>query len=668
MLQGEDVSDAVECAWSHPMKTIQDEDGVTTLVKKPKREWTLNEKAAGIANSKALLSIFNAMDETQTKLISNCKIAKEAWDILENAFEGSAQVRESKLDHVETLFEGMKMNEDETIAVYYNRFMDVVNQAEAFGMHFEEKRLVRKMLKSLTKNFRPKVIMLDEPPKLKNMTLDELYGTLVSYEMNYLGDETPKSMALSVEDMELIESDEEMAFLSRKLSRMISEKHAAKMKYGKLQNRGGYQSVSTSSSQRKYSEQKPSNYSKQKEKFYGKKREKRAYQATWSDNDEEETVCVEEQAEDDEVVAFMADESDFIKHDGASTDKASEESIELNAYELIEAYEEMVLEQKKFVLKLQDEIEVLKKDVAVKSTESDALMNENLRLKDENDRLRKGKEKLDEILSIGKPFDDHKGVGFCESSHRKSTTFVRGGLLTNVKLPLPGKKPTPAQTQELERNKKKNETGKLPGHVVERYYKLINDVMSGRNIRWPTEGLKQNIKVGLVCIPKKDHKQMECNVILSSQESTRADRWYFDSGCSRHITKQKGLLKNFVEDRSSDVIFGDSARGKISGYGILEKEGIPRLSKDSCEVYNDEQKRVMTGVRSKNNCYLLEYPKMEALILKDDETMLWHTRYTWVDFLREKSGAFDAFEKLSTRLMNEKKSKINRLRTDHGKE
>ncbi|XP_051143423.1 uncharacterized protein LOC127259855 [Andrographis paniculata] len=593
MLQGEDVSDAVECAWSHPMKTIQDEDGVTTLVKKPKREWTLNEKA-------------------------------EAWDILENAFEGSTQVRESKLDHVETLFEGMKMNEDETIVVYYNRFMDVVNQAEALGIRFEEKRLVRKMLKSLTKNFRPKVIMLDEPPKLKNMTLDELYGTLVSYEMNYLEDETPKSLALSVEDMELIESDEEMAFLSRKLSRMINEKRAAKMKYGKLQNRGGYHAP---------------NYSKPKEKFDGgfkkkftvspkpesvkepicygcggvghiksecptvKKREKRAYQATWSDNDEEETVYVEEQAEDDEVVAFMADESEAIKNDGASIDKALEESIELDADELIEAYEEMVLEQKKSVNdKLEDEIEVLKKDVAVKSTESDALRNENLRLKDENDRLRKGKEKEE--------------TSTCSDS-------------------------------EPERNKKKNKTGKfiknqvtrkqssrstdcnycrLPGHVVERCYKLIKDVMSGRNIRWPTEGLKQNIKVRLVWIPKKHHKQMECNVILSSQESTRVDRWYFDSGCSRHMTNQKGLLKNLFEDRSGDVIFGDGARGKISGYGILEKEGTPRLSKDSCEVYNDEQKRVMTSVRSKNNCYLLEYPKMEALILKDDETMLWHTR------------------------------------------
>ncbi|XP_051113172.1 uncharacterized protein LOC127239187 [Andrographis paniculata] len=751
MLQGEDVSEAVESAWSHPMKTIQDEDNIISLVKKPKREWTPNEKSAAIANSKALFSIFNAVDETQAKLISNCKVAKEAWDILENAFEGSVQVRESKLDHVETLFEGLKMNEDETIADYHNGFMDVVNQAEALGMHFEEKRLVRKMLKSLTKYFRPKVIMLDEPPKLRNMTLDELYGTLVSYEMNYIEDEAPKSMALNAEDLKMIESDEEMALLSRKLSRMISEKRAAKLKFGKFQNRNSYQGGGTSSSQRKYPEQKPTTYNKPKERFDGefkkkfvvsakpetvqeptcygcggvghiksdcptvKKREKRVYQATWSDNEDGESAGGEELTESDEVVAFMANAGEISKRNEESNPKAADESRELDAEELIEAYEEMVIEQKKAVVKNKEMLETI------------------YRLEDQKEKLE------DELEKLRKIVDDKS-----------------------------------AESQKL----------KEEFSISEKCFKLAKDVINGKHIRWPTEGLKHNIKVKLVWMPKEGLKQVECNVILSSQESTRADRWYFDSGCSRHMTNQKELLKNYVEDRSGDVIFGDGAKGKISGYGALKKVGIPKLSKvyyveglstnlisisqlcdddlhvkftkNSCEVYDTEQKCVMTGVRSKNNCYLLEYPQMEALILKDDESMLWHTRlghvnpqnlsriskigairglpkfskipittcgdcargkhkravhssleqrfssnclellhmdlmgpvdicslggkkyilvcvddfsrYTWVDFLREKSDAFNAFEKFSTRLMNEKKSKIDRLRTDHGKE
>ncbi|XP_051129267.1 uncharacterized protein LOC127250146 [Andrographis paniculata] len=643
MLQGEDVSEAVESAWSHPMKTIQDEDNIISLVKKPKREWTLNEKSAAIANSKALFSIFNAVDETQAKLISNCKVAKEAWDILENAFEGSVQVRESKLDHVETLFEGLKMNEDETIADYHNRFMDVVNQAEALAMHFEEKRLVRKILKSLTKNFRPEVIMLDEPPKLRNMTLDELYGTLVSYEMNYIEDEAPKSMALNVEDLKMIESDEEMALLSRKLSRMISEKRVAKLKFGKFQNRNSYQGGGTSSSQRKYPEQKPTTYNKPKERFDGefkkkfvvsakpetvqeptcygcggvghiksecptvKKREKRVYQATWSDNEDGESAGGEEQTESDEVVAFMANAGETSKSNEESNPKAADESRELDAEELIEAYEEMVIEQKKAVVKnkemletiyrledqkekLEDELEKQRKISDDKSAESQKLKSENLKLKDENDRLRKGKEILDEVLSIGKPFGDHKGLGFCESSQSKPTTFVRGGLLTDVKLPeknsVSVRKQNPKKSKNRNWNRYRRRTQNnrssllqptdckyclYPGHSAEKCFKLAKDVINGKHIRWPTEGLKHNIKVKLVWMPKESLKQVECNVILSSQESTRADRWYFDSGCSRYMTNQKELLKNYVEDRSGDVIFGDGAKEKSVDMALLKK-------------------------------------------------------------------------------------------------
>ena len=46
------------------------------------------------------------------------------------------------------------------------------------------------------------------------------------------------------------------------------------------------------------------------------------------------------------------------------------------------------------------------------------------------------------------------------------------------------------------------------------------------------------------------------------------------------------------------------------------------------------------------------------------------SRYTWVEFLKEKSYTFDVFEKLCLRLKNEKNvniEKIVRIRNDHGK-
>ena len=44
------------------------------------------------------------------------------------------------------------------------------------------------------------------------------------------------------------------------------------------------------------------------------------------------------------------------------------------------------------------------------------------------------------------------------------------------------------------------------------------------------------------------------------------------------------------------------------------------------------------------------------------------SRYSWVDFLREKSEACDKMERLCKRLQNEKGVPIVRIRSDHGKE
>ena len=44
------------------------------------------------------------------------------------------------------------------------------------------------------------------------------------------------------------------------------------------------------------------------------------------------------------------------------------------------------------------------------------------------------------------------------------------------------------------------------------------------------------------------------------------------------------------------------------------------------------------------------------------------SRYSWVEFLREKSEAFDKMERLCKRLQNEKGVPIVKIRIDHGKE
>jgi len=55
--------------------------------------------------------------------------------------------------------------------------------------------------------------------------------------------------------------------------------------------------------------------------------------------------------------------------------------------------------------------------------------------------------------------------------------------------------------------------------------------------------------------------------------------------------------------------------------------------------------------------------KKYAYVVVDD-----FSRYTWVNFIREKSDVFEVFKDLCLRLQREKESQVIRIRSDHGKE
>ncbi|CAM8925770.1 unnamed protein product [Rhodiola kirilowii] len=107
-------------------------------VPKPEALWTEEEDKASMGNSKAMNAIFSAVDENVMKLIINCEVAKEAWDILQTAFEGTDKVRNSRMQAVTTKFEEMKMKESETIAEYNTRVLELSNEASALGKPIDE--------------------------------------------------------------------------------------------------------------------------------------------------------------------------------------------------------------------------------------------------------------------------------------------------------------------------------------------------------------------------------------------------------------------------------------------------------------------------------------------------------------------------------------------------
>ncbi|PNX66967.1 gag-protease polyprotein [Trifolium pratense] len=89
----------------------------------------------------------------------------------------------SRLQLLTTKFENLRMKDDETIMEFHMTILDYDNQFDAFGEKIPEKKLVRKMLRSLPKKFDMKVTAIEEAKEISEMKLDELVGSLQTYEL-----------------------------------------------------------------------------------------------------------------------------------------------------------------------------------------------------------------------------------------------------------------------------------------------------------------------------------------------------------------------------------------------------------------------------------------------------------------------------------------------------
>ena len=146
------IWDAIERGWTRPEAA--------------KSTWDKAALAAANANSKALNAIFCGVSPDEFHRISHITVAKEAWEILETTYEGTKKVKDTKLQMLTTKFEELKMEDDESFDSFYGKLNEIVIAKLNLGEKIEDAKVVRKILRSLPKNFRAKVTTIEESVRL----------------------------------------------------------------------------------------------------------------------------------------------------------------------------------------------------------------------------------------------------------------------------------------------------------------------------------------------------------------------------------------------------------------------------------------------------------------------------------------------------------------------
>ncbi|XP_065637143.1 uncharacterized protein LOC136070733 [Quercus suber] len=178
----ETVWDAVDVRWSRLEAT--------------KSTWDKAALAAPNTNSKALNAILFGVSPDEFHRISHITFAKEAWEILETTYEGTKKVNDTKLQMLTTQFKELKISEDESFDSFYSKLIEVVIGKFNFSEKMEDSKIVRKILRSLPESFRAKVTAIEESKDLDDIKVQELIGSLQTYELSLPLQRKSKSLTL----------------------------------------------------------------------------------------------------------------------------------------------------------------------------------------------------------------------------------------------------------------------------------------------------------------------------------------------------------------------------------------------------------------------------------------------------------------------------------------
>ncbi|GKV49587.1 hypothetical protein SLEP1_g56327 [Rubroshorea leprosula] len=360
-------------------------------------------------NNKAINMLQCALNPTEFHRVFGCDTAKEMWDMLE-----------------------MKL--EESIQDMYTRLNDIVTNLKALGKVYPSQEVVRKVLRSLPKNWEAKKTAIEESKDLNTLKLEVLIGKLMTYEIEVQVDggveiveKKKKDVAFKASNQK--EKSEDDASDGENISTLISREVRRFMKKNiksKLAQRD--EGESTKRNVKCYECNKMGHYRnecpnlKKGEKKGKRSMKKKAFAATWSDD---ETSSTESESSLEKGVAnlyFMAQEDNNHDEEVNSNFSSSinETSFEYSYDDLCKVLDCFINDIKKLgnenialtktISLLRNEIESLSKqnEVLVKENASlngeiaslkneesnNALKKENEDLKKENEDLKKENEDL----------------------------------------------------------------------------------------------------------------------------------------------------------------------------------------------------------------------------------------------------------------------------------
>jgi hypothetical protein len=139
-------------------------------------------------NSQATTILLASLCREEYNKVQGLKSVKEIWDVLKTAHEGDEVTKITKRDTIEGELGRFVLNQGEEPQAMYNQLKTLVNQVRNLGStKWDDHEMIKVILRSLVFRNPTQVQLIRGDPRYKLMSLEEVIGKFVSFELMIKG-------------------------------------------------------------------------------------------------------------------------------------------------------------------------------------------------------------------------------------------------------------------------------------------------------------------------------------------------------------------------------------------------------------------------------------------------------------------------------------------------
>ncbi|KAA3474106.1 copia-type polyprotein [Gossypium australe] len=155
--------------------SIRDPKWRPSLFLKIYRTWWSNDMKSTVKEEQERQLKENIKTDVTTFRIIQQKSTQEAWDVLKKEFKGVDKVISIKLQNYWKIFDNLSMKENESIKDFSLRVVEI-------GDTIPNKKIVERILRSLSQKFEHIVIVINETKEKSQLTRYKLFISLKAHE------------------------------------------------------------------------------------------------------------------------------------------------------------------------------------------------------------------------------------------------------------------------------------------------------------------------------------------------------------------------------------------------------------------------------------------------------------------------------------------------------